>query len=133
MGFLNKLFGRSSMPDFVLPPPAELERTPSGLAYQVVKQGAGARPGPTETVTVHYAGWLVDGKPFDSSYSRGQPASFPLNRVIPGWTEGLQLMQPGATFRFVIPPELAYGRRGAPPSIGPDATLVFLVELVSIG
>jgi len=133
MGFLNKLFGRSSMPDFVLPTPAELKRTPSGLAYQVVKEGAGAHPGPMETVTVHYAGWLMDGKSFDSSYSRGQPASFPLNRVIPGWTEGLQLMKPGATFRFVIPPELAYGRRGAPPSIGPDATLVFLVELVSIG
>ena len=133
MGFLDKLFGRSPAPEFVLPGESELERTPSGLRYQVVKQGQGRKPGPAETVSVHYAGWLASGKPFDSSYARGQPASFPLNRVIPGWTEGLQLMPEGSTFRFVIPPELGYGRRGAPPAIPADATLVFLVELLSVG
>ncbi len=133
MGFLDKLFGRSPSPDFVMPGEAELERTPSGLRYQVVKQGQGRKPGPAETVSVHYAGWLANGKPFDSSYARGQPASFPLNRVIPGWTEGLQLMPEGSTYRFVIPPELGYGKRGAPPAIPPDATLVFLVELQSVG
>jgi FKBP-type peptidyl-prolyl cis-trans isomerase FklB len=133
MGFLDKLFGRSSAPDFTLPRAEELTRTPSGLGYQVVKQGQGKKPGPAETVSVHYAGWLENGKLFDSSYARGQPASFPLNRVIAGWTEGLQLMPEGSTYRFVIPPELGYGRRGAPPAIGPDATLVFLVELLSVG
>jgi FKBP-type peptidyl-prolyl cis-trans isomerase len=86
-----------------------------------------------EKVTVHYAGWLVDGRLFDSSYARGAPAVFPLNRVIAGWSEGLQLMRPGGRFRFVIPPELGYGQRGAPPSIGPNATLVFEVELVGVG
>ena len=133
MGFLDKLFGRSSAPAFVRPADSELERTPSGLRYQVVKQGQGRKPGPAETVAVHYAGWLESGKLFDSSYARGKPASFPLNRVIAGWSEGLQLMPEGSTFRFVIPPELGYGRRGAPPTIGPDATLVFLVELVGVG
>jgi FKBP-type peptidyl-prolyl cis-trans isomerase FkpA/FKBP-type peptidyl-prolyl cis-trans isomerase FklB len=133
MGFLSRLFGRVPAPEFVLPAKEALTVTPSGLAYEVVREGAGDPPGPMETVTVHYAGWLTNGRLFDSSHARGKPISFPLNRVIAGWTEGLQLMRPGAAYRFVIPPELAYGARGAPPSIGPDETLVFLVELASVG
>lgn len=132
MGFLSRLFGRGGGPEFVLPEKERLTVTPSGLAYEVVRPGDGRRPGPMETVEVHYAGWLPTGKLFDSSYARGKTASFPLNRVIPGWTEGLGLMQEGSTFRFVIPPELAYGARGAPPRVPPNATLVFQVELVRV-
>ena len=99
----------------------------------MVQEGSGKAPGPTDKVTVHYAGWLTDGTPFDSSYSRGQTISFPLNGVIAGWTEGLQLMKEGGTCLFVIPPDLGYGASGAPPVIGPNATLVFQVELVSVG
>ena len=130
---LARLFGRVPGPEFVLPPKDALTTTKSGLGYQVVEPGSGARPGPFEKVTVNYAGWLTSGKLFDSSFARGEPITFPLDRVIAGWGEGLQLMQVGATFRFVIPPELAYGARGAPPSIGPNETLVFLVELVGVG
>ncbi len=84
-------------------------------------------------MTVHYRGTLVDGREFDSSYERNQPATFPLNRVIPGWTEGLQLMRVGSKYKFYIPPQLAYGKRGAPGSIiGPDETLIFEVELLDI-
>lgn len=133
MGFLSKLFGRVPTPEFVLPAKESLTVTESGLAYEVVREGAGDRPGPMETVTVHYAGWLTNGRKFDASYARGKPASFPLNRVIAGWSEGLQLMRPGAVYRFVIPPELGYGPAGAPPSIGPNETLVFHVELVKLG
>lgn len=123
----------SSVPKFVMPADSALKTTPSGLKYEVIKEGAGRKPGPTETVTVHYAGWLTDGTPFDSSYSRGDTTSFPLNRVIKGWTEGVQLMGEGAVYRFVIPSDLAYGPRGSPPKIGPNATLVFQIELVKIG
>lgn len=136
MGFLSRLtrlFHRVPAPEFVLPERSALTVTESGLAYEVVRDGDGARPGPLETVTVHYAGWLSSGRLFDSSYARGKPISFPLNRVIAGWSEGLQLMRTGASYRFVIPPELGYGARGAPPSIGPNETLVFQVELVSVG
>jgi FKBP-type peptidyl-prolyl cis-trans isomerase FkpA len=83
-------------------------------------------------VTVHYAGTLTDGTEFDSSYKRGKPATFPLNRVIPGWTEGLQLMKEGSKFRFTIPPDLGYGARGVPGTIPPNSTLVFEVELISV-
>ncbi len=89
-------------------------------------------PTATDTVTVHYRGTLIDGTEFDSSYGRGEPATFPLDRVIPGWTEGLQLMRPGAKYRLFVPPELAYGERGAPPKIGPNSALVFEVELLSV-
>jgi len=106
--------------------------TDSGLLYEVLEPGAGESPQATDTVTVHYTGQLIDGTEFDSSRRRGEPATFPLNRVIKGWTEGLQLMQTGATYRFVIPPDLAYGPAGAPPRIGPEATLVFEVELIGV-
>ena len=106
--------------------------TESGLQYEVMEAGGGETPADTDTVTVHYKGALIDGTEFDSSHKRGEPATFPLNRVIKGWTEGVQLMQVGATYRFVIPPELGYGPAGAPPNIGPNATLVFEVELIGI-
>jgi FKBP-type peptidyl-prolyl cis-trans isomerase len=106
--------------------------TASGLQYEVLKEGDGPRPAPTDRVTVHYRGTLLNGKEFDSSYGRGQATTFPLNRVIPGWTEGLQLMKVGSKFRFFIPPNLAYGERGAGNVIGPNETLVFEVELLSI-
>lgn len=103
--------------------------TASGLQYEVLKEGTGTAPKATDKVTVNYQGSLVDGTHFDS----GQGVSFPLNGVIPGWTEGLQLMKEGATYRFVIPPELAYGERGAGRVIPPNATLVFEVELLKVG
>jgi len=104
----------------------------SGLQYKVIKQGTGASPKADSKVKVHYKGTLVDGKVFDSSYDRGEPAEFPVNQVIPGWTEALQLMKVGDKWQLVIPPELAYGERGAPPRIPPNAVLVFDVELLDI-
>ncbi len=107
--------------------------TASGLQYEVIKAGTGtATPKATDTVTVHYKGTTIDGAEFDSSYSRGAPTSFPLNRVIAGWTEGVQLMTVGATYRFYIPSQLAYGEQGAGRAIGPNATLIFDVELIKI-
>ena len=105
--------------------------TDSGLQYFVLVAGSGPRPKPTDNVTVHYRGTLIDGTEFDSSYSRGESASFPLDQVIPGWTEALQLMSVGSTYRLFIPPELAYGERGAGLMIGPNATLLFEVELLA--
>jgi FKBP-type peptidyl-prolyl cis-trans isomerase FkpA/FKBP-type peptidyl-prolyl cis-trans isomerase FklB len=105
--------------------------TESGLQYEVITMGDGAKPAATDTVTVHYRGTLLDGTEFDSSYSRNQEATFGLNQVIPGWTEGLQLMPVGSTFKFFIPANLAYGPNG-PPTIGPNATLIFDVELLGI-
>ncbi len=106
--------------------------TESGLRYEVLTEGKGDHPGPTSKVKVHYTGTLDDGTVFDSSRERGQPAVFVLNQVIKGWTEGLQLMKPGAVYRFVIPPELAYGDRAAGSSIPAGSTLTFEVELISI-
>lgn len=105
---------------------------PSGLQYEILVQGSGAYPRATDTVTCHYHGTLIDGTVFDSSVKRGQPASFPLNRVIAGWTEGLQLMPAGSKWKFFIPPHLAYGDRQVSPQIGPQSTLIFEVELLSI-
>jgi FKBP-type peptidyl-prolyl cis-trans isomerase FklB len=105
---------------------------PSGLQYKVVTAGTGAKPGPTDTVVCNYRGTMIDGSEFDSSYKRGQPASFPVNGVIKGWTEALQLMAVGSKWQLFIPPDLAYGERGAGGVIGPNATLVFDVELLSI-
>jgi FKBP-type peptidyl-prolyl cis-trans isomerase len=105
--------------------------TDSGLLYEVVEMGEGMKPAATDTVEVHYRGTLIDGTEFDSSYKRGQPAVFALNRVISGWTEGLQLMPAGSKFKFYIPSDLAYGGRTT-GSIGPNSTLVFDIELLSI-
>ncbi len=104
----------------------------SGLQYRIIKAGEGATPKVDSKVQVHYSGTLLDGTEFDSSYKRGEPASFPVNGVIPGWTEALQLMKEGAKWQLVIPSELAYAERGAPPMIPPNATLVFDVELLKI-
>ena len=103
---------------------------PSGLQYQVLKEGNGKSPKATDKVVCHYEGMLIDGTMFDSSIQRGEPATFPLNGVIAGWTEGLQLMKEGAKYRFFIPYQLGYGERGAGASIPPFATLVFDVELI---
>lgn len=105
---------------------------PSGLQYKVTKAGTGKKPKLTDTVTTQYRGTLIDGTEFDSSYRRGQPVSFPVTGVIPGWTEALQLMEEGAKWQLFIPPNLAYGERGAGRDIGPNATLIFEIELVSI-
>ncbi len=107
--------------------------TSTGLQYEVLQEGSGDSPKETDNVTVHYHGTLIDGTVFDSSVDRGQPATFPVNGVIPGWVEALQLMNPGAKYKLFIPSNLAYGERGAGGAIGPNATLVFEVELISIG
>jgi len=106
--------------------------TDSGLQYEVIAAADGPMPSIDDTVSVHYQGTLMDGTVFDSSIERGEPASFPLKGVIPGWTEGLQLMNVGSKFRFVIPSDLAYGERGAGQQIGPGETLIFEVELLEI-
>lgn len=105
---------------------------PSGLQYQVLKEGNGKKPSATDQVVCHYEGTLIDGTVFDSSYQRNQPATFGLNQVIAGWTEGVQLMQEGAKYCFFIPYKLAYGERGAGAQIPPFATLVFDVELIEV-
>ena len=129
---------------FLMPQPAsaisvELAKKCRELAFKAhppqragKKEGTGKAPKATDTVTVHYAGWLTNGTAFDSSYKRGAPASFPLNRVIAGWTEGLQLMKIGEKGRLVCPSDLAYGDRGRPPQIPPGATLIFEVELLGV-
>ncbi len=106
--------------------------TPSGLQYEVLKGSPGQTPDANDTVTVHYVGTLIDGTEFDSSYSRNEPATFPLSRTIKGWVEGVQLMSVGSHYRFVIPAELAYGDRGTGSQIKPGDTLVFSIELLSI-
>lgn len=109
-----------------------VKTTASGLQYMVLAEGNGPKPAKTSKVRVHYTGTLIDGKVFDSSVQRGEPAEFGLNQVIAGWTEGLQLMSTGAKYRFFIPAELAYGDRGAPGAIPPCAALIFDVELLAI-
>jgi len=106
---------------------------PSGLQYKVIKKGTGKTPKATDTVTVNYRGTLIDGTEFDSSYKRGQPATFAVNGVIKGWTETLQLMKEGSKWQLFIPSNLAYGERGAGNAIGPNVVLIFEVELLSIG
>ncbi|MCX7562731.1 FKBP-type peptidyl-prolyl cis-trans isomerase [Xanthomonadaceae bacterium XH05] len=111
---------------------AGVKTTASGLQYQVITEGKGPKPAATDTVSVHYTGTLLDGTKFDSSVDRGQPATFALNAVIPGWTEALQLMPVGSKYTLWLPSELAYGDRGTPGPIGPNATLKFEVELLEI-
>lgn len=110
----------------------EVKTTPSGLQYVVEKEGEGAQPTAEDEVTVHYTGKLLNGTVFDSSVNRGEPATFPLNRVIPGWTEGVQLMKEGAKYKFFIPSDLAYGANGVPNVIPPHSTLIFEVELIKV-
>ena len=119
-------------PKFRVPDPAVAVTTQSGLVYEVLEPGSGESPTAADTVVAHYTGWLTDGTKFDSSHERGEPTQFGLDRVIRGWTEGLQLMKPGAKFLFQIPPDLGYGPRGQPPTIPANATLVFFVELVEV-
>ncbi len=109
-----------------------IKTTASGLQYEVITMGTGAKPTATDKVKVHYEGSLINGKVFDSSYKRGEPISFPLNGVIKGWTEGLQLMPVGSKFKFYIPQELGYGERGSGQDIPPYSTLIFVVELLDI-
>lgn len=109
-----------------------VKSTASGLQYIVEKEGTGIQPTATDEVTVHYTGKLLDGTVFDSSVSRGEPATFPLNRVIPGWTEGVQLMKEGGKYTFFIPSDLAYGPQGVPNAIPPHSTLIFEVELIKV-
>lgn len=124
----------ASAPAAVNTPKSDMTTTASGLKYQVLKKGTGTvSPKATDTVNVHYHGTLLNGTVFDSSVERGQPISFPLNQVIRGWTEGLQLMKVGDKFKFEIPPNLAYGPASPSPKIPPNSTLVFEVELLGIG
>jgi FKBP-type peptidyl-prolyl cis-trans isomerase FklB len=105
---------------------------PSGLQYEIITEGTGVKPTASNKVTCHYHGTLIDGTVFDSSVRRGQPATFPLNAVIKGWTEGLQLMPTGSKWRFFIPPSLGYGERQVSAQIGPNSTLIFEVELLGV-
>ena len=130
---LKRVIKALPLPGFALPADSELTTTPSGLMYLVIKEGTGKKPNAAQRVTVHYAGWLTDGTLFDASYPRGDTTSFALLGVIPGWTEGLQLMKEGAIYKFVIPGNLAYGSRGQGKVIGPNATLVFQIELIKVG
>jgi FKBP-type peptidyl-prolyl cis-trans isomerase FkpA len=113
-------------------PPKTFVTTQSGLKYRVLRKGEGKAPKATQTVKVHYHGWLTNGTVFDSSYERDESISFPLNQVIGGWTEGMQLVGEGGMIELEIPSDLGYGNRGAPPDIPPKATLHFLVELLKV-
>ena len=112
--------------------PVEFTTTSSGLKYRILRKGTGAQPGSADSVTANYRGWLDDGTEFDSSYQRGEPISFNLQQVIAGWTEGMQLVQQGGKIELEIPGDLGYGPRGSPPTIPPNATLHFIVELLDI-
>jgi FKBP-type peptidyl-prolyl cis-trans isomerase len=112
--------------------PTEFSETDSGLQYRILRKSTGPHPNIMDRVTVHYRGWLDDGKEFDSSYKKGAPITFPLTGVIPGWTEGLQLVGEGGKIELLIPPKLGYGRRGSPGGVPPNATLHFIVELQKI-
>ena len=121
-----------SLPKFRPLDASKVVKTQSGLKYEVLAQGEGESPKATDIVIAHFAGWLIDGTPFDGSYARGEPNEFPLQGMIPGWIEGLQLMRPGSKFLFEIPPSLAWGERGSPPKIAANAKVVFLIELLAV-
>lgn len=127
-----ELTGIHSLPKFRALDPTKTVTTQSGLKYEVIRAGEGKSPKATDMVSALYTGWTTDGVVFDSAHGRGAPSEFSLNGVIRGWTEGLQLMKVGGAFLFEIPAELAYGTRGSPPKIGPNATLIFLVELAEV-
>ena len=112
--------------------PLEFQETASGLKYRVLRRSEGKKPAASNTVTVNYRGWLDNGREFDSSYKRGEPISFPLDGVIPGWTEGMQLIGSGGMIELWIPSDLGYGAAGSPPSVPPNAALHFIVELLSV-
>jgi FKBP-type peptidyl-prolyl cis-trans isomerase len=130
LGEKNKTEGTKFLEDNKKKP--GVKTTASGLQYKVEKEGTGAQPKPTDMVTVNYRGTLIDGTEFDSSYKRGQPATFPVNGVIKGWTEALQLMKQGSKYQLFIPANLAYGERAMGPDIGPNSTLIFEVELQDV-
>ena len=111
----------------------EVHTTASGLQYEIIKEGEGASPKVTDKVTVHYTGALIDGRVFDSSVERGEPATFGVSQVIPGWVEALQIMKPGAEWRIFVPSHLAYGPQGAGGIIGPNMTLIFDIKLIKVG
>lgn len=132
---LAALFSLAAVTGLTVALPASAQEpvtTASGLVYQSLKDGQGDTPGPTDTVRVHYRGTFPDGREFDSSHKRGQPIEFPLNRVIPCWTEGVQRMKSGGKAKLICPPAIAYGSRGAGSVIPPDATLHFEVELIAV-
>lgn len=126
----NKAAGEAFLAENAKKP--SITTTESGLQYEIIEQGDGDSPVESDAVTVHYKGTTIDGQVFDSSYDRGEPATFPLNRVIAGWTEGLQLMKEGGKFRFYIPSELAYGEREAGSAIPANSVLIFDVELIKV-
>ena len=131
------IFGCATQPSFTAGPtdadaPADFTQTESGLKYRILRKSDGVKPTASDTVTVHYAGWLDDQTEFDSSYRRGKPATFALNQVVAGWTEGLQFVSEGGMIELEIPPFLGYGPQGSPGSIPPNATLHFKVELIDI-
>lgn len=126
---LRRVFTKTQ---FEIPAEDELTTSGSGLQYKIVRKGHGRKPKIADRVQVHYTGWLMDGTEFDSSYTKGKPASFALSGVIKGWTEGLRYINEGGVIQLVIPADLAYGRRGSPPKIGPNAKIVFNVELIQI-
>ena len=130
MGEVNKAAGEAFLAENAKR--AEVKTTESGLQYEVITEGKGEKPAASDTVVVHYTGTLIDGTVFDSSVERGTPATFGVTQVIPGWVEALQLMQVGSKWRLYIPSDLAYGPRGAGGAIGPNATLIFDVELLQI-
>lgn len=127
-----RVTGAFSPPEFRMPAEEELTTTASGLKYKILREGDGETPALTNQATCHYTGWLTDGTEFDSSFARKRPSTFALRGVIKGWTEGLQLMKEGDRAVFVIPGKLGYGARGSAPHIGPDATLVFVIDLINI-
>ena len=129
-GEKNKTEGAKFLEDNKKKP--DVKNTASGLQYKVIKEGTGEKPKATDTVSVNYRGTLIDGTEFDSSYKRGQPATFPVGGVIKGWTEALQLMKQGSKYQFVVPSNLAYGERSVGPDIAPNATLIFEVELLDV-
>lgn len=128
---VNKKAGEQYLAENVKRP--EVHTTASGLQYEVIKEGEGASPKVTDKVTVHYTGALIDGRVFDSSVERGEPATFGVSQVIPGWVEALQMMKPGAEWRIFVPSNLAYGPQGAGGIIGPNMTLIFDIKLIKVG